>query len=72
MTDRDGQLTIEGDRAVLTFERRLPYPIEAVWSAITEPAHRDQWMGETTIDAREGGRSRWCRRSAGCRRSTSG
>jgi hypothetical protein len=25
-----GRLTIEGDRAVLTFERRLPYPIEAV------------------------------------------
>ncbi len=55
MTDRDGQLTIEGDRAVLTFERRLPYPIEAVWSAITDPAHRNRWMGETTIDAREGG-----------------
>jgi uncharacterized protein YndB with AHSA1/START domain len=55
MTGREGTLTIEGEKAVLTFERRLPYPIEAVWSAITEPAHRNQWMGETTIDAREGG-----------------
>ena len=55
MTGRDGRLTIEGDRAVLTFERRLPYPIETVWSAITDPSHRNQWMGETTIDAREGG-----------------
>ena len=55
MTGREGRLTIEGEKAVLTFERRLPYPIEAVWSAITEPAHRNQWMGETTIDAREGG-----------------
>ena len=26
MTERDGRLTVEGDRAVLTFERRLPYP----------------------------------------------
>jgi len=55
MTDREGKLTVEGDRAVLTFERRLPFPVDAVWAAITDPAHRDQWMGATTIDAREGG-----------------
>lgn len=55
MTEREGRLTIEGDRAVLTFERRLPFPIDAVWAAITDPAHRDKWMGKTTIDAREGG-----------------
>jgi uncharacterized protein YndB with AHSA1/START domain len=55
MTDREGKLAIEGDHAVLTFERRLPYPVDAVWAAITDPAHRDQWMGATTIDAREGG-----------------
>lgn len=55
MIGHQGRLTIEGERAVLTFERRLPYPIEAVWSAITDPAHRNRWMGETTIDAREGG-----------------
>jgi uncharacterized protein YndB with AHSA1/START domain len=50
-----GLLTVEGDRAVLTFERRLPYPIEAVWSAITDPLERKCWLGETTIDPREGG-----------------
>lgn len=55
MTGREGQLTIDGDKAVLSFERRLPYPIETVWSAITDPAHRNKWMGTTTIDAREGG-----------------
>lgn len=64
MTDRareernitgEGQLTIEGDKAVLTFERRLPYPVETVWAAITDPAHRNRWMGQTTIDGREGG-----------------
>ncbi|MGE2688808.1 SRPBCC family protein [Mycolicibacterium pulveris] len=55
MTGREGKLTVDGDRAVLTFERRLPYPVEAVWSAITDPAARAQWFGETTIDAREGG-----------------
>ena len=55
MTGRDGRLTVQGDRAVLTFERRLPYPVEAVWTAITDPGERAQWFGETTIDAREGG-----------------
>lgn len=56
MTGREGRLTVDGDRAVLTFERRLPFPVEAVWSAITDPAEREQWFGVTTIDGREGGR----------------
>jgi uncharacterized protein YndB with AHSA1/START domain len=51
----NGQLIIDGDRAVLAFERRLPYPIEAVWSAITDPSERECWLGETTIDPRKGG-----------------
>jgi uncharacterized protein YndB with AHSA1/START domain len=55
MTTRDGQLTVQGDRAVLNFERRLPFPIDMVWSAITDPGERKQWLCETTIDAREGG-----------------
>lgn len=55
MTGREGRLTVQGDRAVLTFERRLPHPIEAVWSAIADPGERAKWFGETTIDAREGG-----------------
>lgn len=55
MTAREGRLTVEGDRAVLTFERRLPYPVETVWAAIADPAERAQWFGETTIDPREGG-----------------
>lgn len=56
MTERQGRLTIEGDRAVLTFERWLPHPIESVWAAITDPAERAAWMGDTVIDARAGGR----------------
>jgi uncharacterized protein YndB with AHSA1/START domain len=50
-----GRITVDGDKAVLNFERHLPFPIEAVWSAITDPAEREQWFGVTTIDAREGG-----------------
>jgi uncharacterized protein YndB with AHSA1/START domain len=56
MTPRDGQLTIEGDRAVLTFDRWLPHPVTTVWTAITDPGERAQWFGHTTIDARPGGR----------------
>jgi uncharacterized protein YndB with AHSA1/START domain len=55
MTGRDGRLVVQGDRAVLTFERRLPYPVETVWSAITDPEQRAQWFGETSVDTREGG-----------------
>lgn len=55
MTGHDGELVIDGDHAMLRFERRLPHPIEAVWAAITDPAQRRQWMGPTTIDPREGG-----------------
>lgn len=55
MSARDGRLTVDGDRAVLTFERRLPFPIDTVWAAITDPVERGRWFGHTTIDAREGG-----------------
>ena len=55
MSEHNGRLTVDGDRAVLNFERRLPFPIDVVWSAITDPDEREQWFGETTIDAREGG-----------------
>jgi uncharacterized protein YndB with AHSA1/START domain len=55
MSGPGGRLTVDGDRAVLTFERRLPFPIDMVWSAITDPDERGQWFGATTIDPREGG-----------------
>lgn len=50
-----GTLTIHGDVATLTYRRRLPYPIEEVWAAITEPGRRKQWFGETTIEPHVGG-----------------
>lgn len=55
MSDQYGRLTIDGEHAVITFERRLPYPIEAVWSAITDPRQRVMWFGATNLDARAGG-----------------
>jgi uncharacterized protein YndB with AHSA1/START domain len=54
-TDRHGVLTIDGDRATMTFRRHLPHPIETVWAALTEPVERKAWFGETVIDGRTGG-----------------
>ena len=55
MSERSGRITVDGDRAVLHFERRLPFPVDVVWAAITDPGQRRHWFGETTIDPREGG-----------------
>ncbi|WP_028924738.1 SRPBCC family protein [Pseudonocardia acaciae] len=55
MSERTGTLTIDGDKATMTFVRHLPYPIDAVWAAITDPESRKDWFGPTTIDPRVGG-----------------
>jgi uncharacterized protein YndB with AHSA1/START domain len=53
--DRLGTLIVDGDKATMTFRRRLAHPIDAVWAAITSPGERIAWFGETTIDPRPGG-----------------
>ncbi|MGW6936301.1 SRPBCC family protein [Lentzea sp. NPDC054927] len=50
-----GTVTTTGDHAILTFERRLPFPIDRVWAAITDPAERKAWFGAGTVEPREGG-----------------
>lgn len=39
-------------RPVVSFERTFPHSIEAVWSAITEPAQLEKWF-PTTVEFRE-------------------
>jgi uncharacterized protein YndB with AHSA1/START domain len=55
VTDRTGRLIVDGDYAVLHFERKLPFSVEQVWAAITDPVHRDKWMGKTSIEPRTDG-----------------
>ncbi|WP_433338611.1 SRPBCC family protein [Spirillospora sp. CA-294931] len=55
MSERLGEVAIDGDGAVITFVRHLPHPIEDVWSAITDPSRRAAWFGETTLSGRAGG-----------------
>jgi uncharacterized protein YndB with AHSA1/START domain len=50
-----GTLTIEGDLATISFERRLAHPAEAVWAALTDPEQRARWLGSTTLERRPGG-----------------
>lgn len=50
-----GHLEVHGDYATMAFRRRLPYPIDAVWAAITDPTQRAAWFGATTIEPCPGG-----------------
>jgi len=52
--DRQGRKGAVSEGTIL-FERRLPYPIEAVWRALTDPEERALWFGRTTLEARQGG-----------------
>ena len=46
-----------GDRIVLRYERVLPYPVEEVWRAITDPDEINAWWGtRPDIELRVGGR----------------
>lgn len=55
MDNRTGKIAISGKKAEITFERRLPHPIEKVWAAITEPAKRAEWFSPTSIEPIKGG-----------------
>jgi uncharacterized protein YndB with AHSA1/START domain len=54
-SSRKGAVVVEGGVASVVFERRLVYPIEAVWRALTDPEERARWFGRTTLEARQGG-----------------
>ena len=45
-----GTITVDGEHATLTFHRRFAFPIDRVWSAITDDAERKAWFGVGTVD----------------------
>ena len=52
-----GTVVIEGNKATLVFRRRLVYPPELVWRALTDPNELSSWyMTKANLDAREGGK----------------
>lgn len=53
---REGTIERDGEFVVFRFEHPLPHPVERVWTAITEPAAVERWMGRRPeIDPRPGG-----------------
>ena len=52
----DGTLQRSDTGVRITFERDLDHPIEKVWSALTEPERVKDWLAESEIDLRVGGR----------------
>lgn len=55
----DGTLERTPEGGIIRFERHLPFPIEAVWDAITNPERLADWWlpfeAHITVDLREGG-----------------
>ena len=51
----NGFISVDGNRATLSFKRRLQHSVETVWAAITDPKQRAEWFGITKIDGRAGG-----------------
>jgi uncharacterized protein YndB with AHSA1/START domain len=56
MSEAPGRIALDGERATLEFERRLPHPVHEVWAAVTEPEQRSAWIGRSSVDGRVGGR----------------
>ena len=56
---RDGTLERTADGGTIRFERSLPYPVAAVWDAITNPERLADWWlpfdADVAVDLREGG-----------------
>jgi DNA-binding transcriptional ArsR family regulator/uncharacterized protein YndB with AHSA1/START domain len=56
MDERDlGTLARQGDRWTLTFTRKLAYPQEKVWRAVTEPEHLAAWYPQRIVGERRAG-----------------
>lgn len=58
-TTGHGTIERSSDGGIVRFDRTLPYPVEEVWSALTDPHRLADWWppmaGQITVDLREGG-----------------
>ena len=51
-----GTISIDSERATVSFERRYARTRDEVWQALTEPAQLARWLDEAIVDLRVGGR----------------
>jgi uncharacterized protein YndB with AHSA1/START domain len=55
-TIADGEVgKTEDGHDLITFERRIPHPIDAVWAALTEPGQLLKWWGRAEVELEAGG-----------------
>jgi uncharacterized protein YndB with AHSA1/START domain len=63
----DGTLERTADGGVIRFERHLPFAVETVWEAITDPVRLADWWlpfdADITVDLRAGGHMVFAARS---------
>lgn len=50
-----GEVTIGEDTLQVVFHRRLRFPVEKVWAALTVPERLADWFAEAVVDLRVGG-----------------
>jgi uncharacterized protein YndB with AHSA1/START domain len=51
-----GAFERRGNHLDMRFERHYPHAIETVWSALTDPARLEDWMGVAQVEPYVGGR----------------
>jgi uncharacterized protein YndB with AHSA1/START domain len=50
-----GEVTMGDDTLEVVFHRRLRFPVEKVWAALTVPDRLADWFAEAVVDLRVGG-----------------
>lgn len=50
LSNHFGTFRRTGEVFDIIFERHLPYPVEVVWDAITNPDKLEKWLGRSTVD----------------------
>ncbi len=53
---KDGSVESDGDWRTVRFERSMPYSVERLWAAITEPSELRVWLAEAVVEPVPGGR----------------
>ena len=53
---KNGNVTVDGDVWILTFERELKHPVEKVWAKLTDTSQMRDWLSkDATIEPHVGG-----------------
>ena len=51
----EGQLTLEGDRVTLQFDRVVAASAQGAWRALSDPSTIERWLADAEFDGAVGG-----------------